>query len=108
MEALDDDFPVKHLLGCLAADSRSSSEIARLAGVSQPTVSRLRLSDGIRVRRSAPFSKLCEFYGIEYAPSRLRSAYNDLLRAAILESWDGTEEHGEALLVVIRGLKALR
>ncbi len=33
--------------------------------------------------------------------------YNDLLRDAIVEAWDGSEEHGRALLVVIAGLKGL-
>jgi len=106
MEAPDQDFPVQDLLRCLLADTRSSSEIARLSGVSQPTVSRLRLSDGRRLRRSAPFNKLCNFYGVDIGPSRRR--YNELLRDAIVDAWDGSDEHGRALLVVIQGLKDLQ
>ncbi|MCO1357674.1 helix-turn-helix transcriptional regulator [Burkholderia multivorans] len=106
MEAPDNDFPVQDLLRHLLADTRSSSEIARLSGVSQPTVSRLRLSKGQRLRRSAPFNKLCSFYGLDTAPARRR--YNDLLRAAIVDAWDGSDEHGRALLVVIQGLKDLQ
>ena len=34
--------------------------------------------------------------------------YNELLRNAIVDAWDGSEEHGRALLVVIKGLKELR
>jgi|SRR6516164_8230507 hypothetical protein len=108
MEAPKNDFPVQDLLRRLQADPRSSSEIARLSGVSQPTVSRLRLSKGRRVRRSASFNKLCSFYGME---ARLASGrvpgYNELLRNAIVDAWDGSEEHGRALLVVIKGLKGL-
>jgi hypothetical protein len=108
MEAPDTDFPVKDLLSRLTADTRSSSEIARLSGVSQPTVSRLRLSDGRRLRRSAPFNKLCSFYGVEPHPSSRRAAgYNELLRDAIVDAWDGSEEHGRALLGVIKSLKGL-
>jgi hypothetical protein len=108
MEAPDPHFPVQELLSRLASDIRSSSEIARLSGVSQPTVSRLRLSDGQRLRRSAPFNKLCSFYGIESTPGgRRSSAYNELLRDAIGEAWVGSEEHGRALLVVIKGLKEM-
>ncbi|ABK11851.1 conserved hypothetical protein [Burkholderia cenocepacia HI2424] len=106
MEAPDQDFPVQDLLRRLMADTRSSSEIARLSGVSQPTVSRLRLSNGHRLRRSAPFNKLCSFYGVDTEPSRRR--YNDLLRDAIVDAWDGSDEHGRALLVVIQGLKDLQ
>lgn len=109
MEAPNTDFPVQDLLSRLRADSRSSSEIARLSGVSQPTVSRLRLSDGRRLRRSAPFNKLCSFYVVDVRSSRRRSGgFNDLLREAIVEAWDGSDEHGRALLVVIEGLKGLQ
>ncbi|TAM04719.1 MAG: XRE family transcriptional regulator [Paraburkholderia sp.] len=108
MEAPDTHFPVHELLMQLTADTRSSSEIARLSGVSQPTVSRLRLSNGRRLRRSASFNKLCSFYGVK-SPSAARHAvaYNELLRNAIVEAWDGSEEHGRALLVVIEGLKEM-
>jgi len=109
MEAPDTSFPVQELLSRLAADRRSASEIARLSGVSQPTVSRLRLSSGQRLRRSEPFNKLCSFYGIDASGAQRwpRTAYNELLRDAIVEAWDGSEEHGRALLVVINGLKEL-
>jgi transcriptional regulator with XRE-family HTH domain len=108
MEAPDTDFPVLDLLRRLTADTRSSSEIARLSGVSQPTVSRLRLSKGHRMRRSSSFNKLCSFYGIEVRLSGKRVAgYNELLRNAIVDAWDGSDEHGRALLVVIEGLKGL-
>ena len=94
---------------CLAVDSRSSSEIARIAGVSQPTVSRFRLSDGVRLRRSDPFIKLCNLYGIAVAIApRKAHGYNNLLCEAILDAWDGSERHGRALLAVIKDLKSLR
>jgi hypothetical protein len=109
MEAPDTYFPVQELLRRLSDDSRSASEIARLSGVSQPTVSRLRTSNGRRIRRSASFNKLCSFYGVKApAAGRHAAAYNELLRNAIVEAWDGSEEHGRALLVVIKGLKELR
>jgi hypothetical protein len=107
MEPSEDDFPVLELLAKLAGDSRSSSEIARLSGVSQPTVSRLRLSNGARIRRSGPFNKLCSFYGILHRRVGGVVGYNELLRDAILEAWDGSERHGDALLTVIKGLKEL-
>jgi transcriptional regulator with XRE-family HTH domain len=108
MEAPDIDLPVQDLMRRLTADRRSSSEIARLSGVSQPTVSRLRLSNGRRMRGSKSFNKLCSFYGIDARVSGKRvGRYNELLRDAIVDAWDGSEEHGRALLVVIEGLKGL-
>jgi hypothetical protein len=38
---------------------------------------------------------------------RAAAGYNELLRNAIVDAWDGSEEHGRALLVVIKGLKGL-
>ncbi len=108
MEAPDTNFSVQELLDKLREDPRSSSEIARLCGVSQPTVSRLRLSDGQRLRRSEPFIKLCTFYGMEAPASGMRTgSYDERLREAIVEAWDGSDEHGRALMVVIQGLKGL-
>lgn len=100
---------VQQLLSRLKADSRSSSAIARLAAVSQPTVSRMRRSDGKRQRVSKSFNKLCNFYNVPIAAmSKASHEYNELLREAIIDAWDGTEAGGRALLVVIQGLKGLK
>ena len=85
----------KQLLSHLQADSRSSSEVARLAKVSQPTVSRMRHSGGTQQRRSKPFSKLCRLYDlshIEVADNTCR--YEELLEEAIINAWDGTQAGG--------------
>ncbi|AEA63079.1 conserved hypothetical protein [Burkholderia gladioli] len=34
-------------------------------------------------------------------------SYDERLREAIVEAWDGSDEHGRALMVVIQGLKGL-
>lgn len=97
------------LLKSIRTDVRSSSEIARLAGVSQPTVSRIRNAKGNRVRQSSSFNKLCIFYGIQLSVGSLSTdSYNEILRDAIIDAWDGTQPHGRALLAVIHGLKDLR
>ena len=105
----------QQLLSRLKADSRSSSEIARLACVSQPTVSRMRQLKGKRQRISRSFNKLCNFYGLASVghptkPSvmspKADREYYDLLRDAIIEMWDGTEASGKALLALIKCLKA--
>ncbi|MDO8768475.1 MAG: XRE family transcriptional regulator [Burkholderiaceae bacterium] len=97
----------QQLVARINSDSRSDSQIARLAGVSQPTVSRLRNSPGVRSRSSGAFSKLCSFYGISVGIAKDSFGYNEQLRSAIVDAWDGTESHGRALLVVIKGLKGL-
>lgn len=92
----------------LKSDSRSASAIARMAGVSQPTVSRLRTVRKGRIRGSRSFNKLCNFYGIAVDVEKGRAGYNELLCNAIIDAWDGTEPHGRALLDVIKGLKELQ
>lgn len=99
---------VQQLLSCLKADSRSSSEIARLASVSQPTVSRMRRFDGKRQRISQSFNKLCNFYNVvSVTDGKDSHRYSNLLRDAIIDAWDGTEVGGKALLAMIKCLKAL-
>jgi hypothetical protein len=99
---------VQQLLSCLRADGRSSSEIARLASVSQPTVSRMRRFDGQRQRISQSFNKLCNFYDVlSVKDGKASHRYDDLLRDAIIDAWDGTEAGGKALLEVIKCLKEL-
>ncbi|AJY63447.1 hypothetical protein B7760_05656 [Burkholderia glumae] len=34
-------------------------------------------------------------------------SYDERLRDAIVDAWDGSDEHGRALMVVIQGLKGL-
>jgi hypothetical protein len=76
--------------------------------VSQPTVSRMRQSEGKRQRISKSFNKLCIFYNVQSVVCDEASlGYDDLLRNAIIEAWDGTETGGKALLTVIKGLKGL-
>jgi hypothetical protein len=70
-------------------------------------VSRVRKSRGDRTRQSVAFTKLCSFYEIPLAEAEGIRGYNELLRNAIVDAWDGTESHGRALLVVIKGLKEL-
>lgn len=97
----------KQLVAQIRSDTRSDSEIARLAGVSQPTVSRLRKSRGVRSRGSSSFNNLCSFYNIPVGAAKGAHGYNELLCNAIIEAWDGTETHGRALIFVIKGLKGL-
>ena len=98
----------QQLVARIKADRRSDSAIARLSGVSQPTVWRLRNALKLRSRSSESFIKLCSFYGIAIDVAGGAGGYNELLCHAIIDAWDGTEAHGCALLLVIKGLKGLQ
>lgn len=92
----------------LREDKRSDSEIAREAGISQPTVSRLRRSTRHRLRWSEPFNKLCNMYGVESAQNAAAAPdYNALLPAAVKAAWDGTAETGKNLLALIEAVNQL-
>lgn len=100
---------VADLLTKLKSDLRSSSEISRLSGISQPTVSRFRSGKASRKRSSGPFIKLCNFYGIlKQIELKENSRNNQVLLDAITAVWDGTEAHAQALARVIHSLKGLR
>jgi transcriptional regulator with XRE-family HTH domain len=89
----------------LAGDSRSESEIARLSGVSQPSVSRYK-NGAARQRWGKSFTKLCSFYGLTVRKhSALRPEYDRLLRDAIIDVWDGSDDQADVLLELLRSLK---
>jgi hypothetical protein len=92
----------------LTADTRSESAIARLAGVSQPSVSRYR-HGAVRHRWSGSFIKLCSFYGLDVQEHgrRRRAQYEGLLRDAIIDLWDGSDNQADALLELLQSLKQL-
>lgn len=98
----------QQLLARMKVDNRTDSDIARISGVSQPTVSRLRNAAKGRSRMSKSFNKLCSFYGVPVDAVGYEGGYNEQLRNAIVDAWDGTEAHGRALLLVIKGLKRLQ
>lgn len=96
------------LATALRQDSRSDSEIARLSGVSQPTIWRLRNQSIARIRASGQFIKLCAFYQLNELQEPLREAsLEGELKGAIMNIWDGSEAHARALIKVIRSLKGL-
>jgi transcriptional regulator with XRE-family HTH domain len=81
----------------------SQEHIAQAVGASQSQVSRVLSGSG--KRRSRLFDRVCK-----YVLSQARPAPEDCatkhpaLSAALAEVWDGTEEHAEALALVIRSL----
>lgn len=91
----------------LNADIRSESAIGRLAGVSQPSVSRYKHGT-VRHRWSRSFIKLCSFYGLSVGErGQRRPQYDGLLRDAIIDLWDGSDNQADALLELLRSLKQI-
>lgn len=97
------------LVGKLKSDPRSSSEISRLSGVSQPTVSRFRCGKIARKRHSSSFNKLCNYYELALPIVHSTNKRNNpTISDAIMAVWDGTEAHAQAIARVIRSLKGYR
>jgi hypothetical protein len=74
----------------LKITGRSQTTLASEAGVDQSTVSRALHQD--RVRRTAGYERLCSFMrqeGFLGTPSQAVGA--------LVETWDGSEEHAQAL-----------
>jgi len=92
----------------LQEDIRTATAIAAAAGVSQPTVSRLRNGTVKRLRWSKPFNKLCSMYGVPLVPETTRVPdYHALLHTAVLAAWDGTPTTGKRLLALIEAVGSL-
>lgn len=81
-------------------------ELAEHSGVSQSQISRI-LSGQYR-RESVNVQRLCEYARTALdIPVQPSSVALGVLNSAIDETWDGTDEHAEALALVIRSLSAL-
>lgn len=90
------------------ADRRTATLIASLAGVSQPTVSRIKSGKPGRSRGTESFNKLCRFYGIEIPVEPQRYLVNNrVILNAVMAVWDGTDEHANALAQVILSLRGI-
>jgi transcriptional regulator with XRE-family HTH domain len=85
----------------------SQEHIAQAIGASQSQVS--RLLSGTGRRRSRLFQQVCKYVHSQVKPGGMvPAARNPALSAALDEVWDGTEDHAEALALVIRSLGALQ
>ena len=85
----------------------SQERIARAVGASQSQVS--RVLSGTGKRRSRLFMQICKYVHSQAKPaSTVPASKNSTLSAALDEVWDGTEDHAEALALVIRSLGALQ
>lgn len=74
----------------------TQAELAKRAGVSQPTVSRAR--QHVPVRNSNEYARLCSYIRQELDDIALPGAARD----ALAEIWDGSPAHDEALAALLR------
>lgn len=81
----------------------SQEQIASAVDASQSQVS--RVLSGAGKRRSRLFDRVCKYVFSQAKPATAASASkHPALSAALADVWDGTEEHAEALALVIRSL----
>lgn len=81
----------------------SQEQIASAVGASQSQVSRVLSGSG--KRRTKLFERVCKYVHSQARPAAtLPAAKHPALSAALADVWDGTEEHAQALALVIRSL----
>lgn len=86
---------VEELRSFMEANSYSQSDLSRLTGVPQPTISRA-LRNPIRITRT--HRALCKFARIAVeAPSPTPRRGQEALIQAVLDVWDGTQEHADSI-----------
>lgn len=82
----------------------SQSRLARETGVPQSTISRALRSP---VRLSRTHRQLCKFAGIDLHPVTQRSTGRESLVQAVLDVWDGTDEHARSIVKLIQAAATL-
>ncbi len=88
----------------LAREHMTQTELARRAGVSQPTVS--RASSGVPKRHGAAETRLFTYIHERLTPP-IEGTGSDLIANAFLQVWDRSDAHARAIariIVACRGL----
>jgi predicted XRE-type DNA-binding protein len=93
----------------IAESELSQEAIASAAGVSQASVSRASRPMG-RKRTSKELIQLCKYAKITFVEpvSKPNPRDHEVLMGALVEAWDGTEEHALGLARVISEVGRLR
>lgn len=80
-------------------NSYSESRLSREAGVPQPTVHRA-LRNPQRLTKT--HIRLCKFAEIALGPDESAKPRHDELVKAVMELWDGTDEHAQSIVRLLR------
>ena len=73
-------------------------DISRETGIPQPTLSRA-FSQAVKV--TSTHRKICKYLGISLTENTV-SPGAEALHKAVLDAWDGTERHAQALANLVR------
>lgn len=100
------DRPIELVSQRLRRSGITQITLAEELGVSQSQVS--RVLSGKSSKRSKLLARICN-YAFKPPPPAAAEAVkqNEELIKALAETWDGTQEHAQALATVIRSLGAL-
>ena len=80
-------------------NSYSESSLSREIGVPQPTLHRA-LRNPQRLTKT--HIRLCKFAGIALSPDESVKPRRDELVKAVMEVWDGTDEHAQSIVRLLR------
>ena len=80
-------------------NSYSESRLSKEAGVPQPTLHRA-LRNPQRLTKT--HIRLCKFAGIALDPDESVKPRHDELLKAVMEVWDGTDEHAQSIVRLLR------
>lgn len=78
----------------METNSYSQTDLSRLTGLPQPTISRA-LSNPVRISRT--HRALCKFARIAFDTPAPSSRGQETLIQAVLDVWDGTQEHANSI-----------
>ena len=83
----------------------SQNEIALNTGINQSTVS--RILNGEILGQNSSIKKICKYLCIDLSKDvKVEASKSNILMDALNETWDGTEEHAQAISDVIRSLNS--
>lgn len=101
------DFNAEALLAAKRAKELGLSQISIAAAVSASQSQVSRVLSGRSRRRSKLLTAVCKYVFLSSRRHEARPEKSPALMAALSEVWDGTDEHAQALSLVIRSLGSL-
>lgn len=95
------------LRAVMEAKGLDQTELARLAQVSQATVSRV-LRGGVRKRRGRAYLRLCNYIHQQTQQQMFPTISRERVHEAIDRIWDASRTHAEAIMRIVDALDRLR
>lgn len=89
---------LRQIENAMAVNDLNQLALSRVADIPQSTLSRA-LSQPIKLTKT--HRKICKYLGISI-PQDENSSGAEALRKAVLDAWDGTDRHAQALAGLLR------